>query len=114
MVGLGSILGTSLRQLSGPAEQVDFVAFYTGTHLLLTEPSRLYDASAWAAFQSTLHAGPLALLEFWNPPHAAVLLAPLAMLPFGLAYLVWLLVNVGCLAGACWLLAPRENDDAGR
>jgi hypothetical protein len=34
-------------------------------------------------------------------------MAPLAMLPFGLAYLVFLVFNLACLGGACYLLAPR-------
>jgi hypothetical protein len=104
VVGLGSILGTSLRQLSGPAEQVDFVAFYTGARLLLTEPSRLYDAGAWAVLQAMLHSEPLPVLEFWNPPHVALMLAPLAELPFGVAYVAWLVANLGCVGAACWLL----------
>jgi hypothetical protein len=46
----------------------------------------------------------LPLLQFWNPPHVAVLMAPLALLPFGLAYLALLLVNLACLGGGCYLL----------
>ena len=106
--GLGQIIGTTLRQLSGPAEMVDFVAFFTGGRLLLDQPSRLYDPTAWVTLQTALHdSGPMALLPFWNPPHTALLLAPLAVLPFGAAYLTMLLLNLACLAGACWLLAPR-------
>ena len=107
VIGLGSIVGTSLHQLSGEAEQVDFVAFYTAARLMLSDPSRLYDWQAWASVQSVLHSEPLPILEFWNPPHTALLLAPLAALPFGVAYLVWLVGNLACLAAACALLAPR-------
>ena len=108
LFGISTIVGTSLRQLSGGAEQVDFVAFYTGAHLLLSDPSHLYDAHAWAALQAVLHGEHLPVLEFWNPPYAAVLLAPLAALPFGVAYLAWLVGNLACLAIACALLAPRR------
>ncbi len=105
--GLGQIALTTFRQLTGPAEIVDFVAFYAAGRLLLDQPSHLYDAAAWVQLQAVMHAGPELLLQFWNPPHTAVFMAPLAMLPFGVAYLVWLLVNLACLGGACYLLAPR-------
>jgi hypothetical protein len=109
IVGAAQIVGTVLRQLTGPAEMVDFVAFYTGGRLLLDAPSRLYDPTAWVELQTVLHGGPLPLLQFWNPPHTALLLVPLAILPFGVAYLVSIVLNLACLGGACYLLAPRAT-----
>src|SRR5579859_378900 len=78
--GIREIVTTTWRQLSGPAEMVDFLAFYTGGRLLLQDPNRLYDPVAWMQLQTILHAGPQPVLEFWNPPHTALLFAPLAAL----------------------------------
>jgi hypothetical protein len=107
--GLAQLAATTFRQLNGPAETVDFVAFYAAGRLVLDQPGSLYDSAAWEKLQSVMHAGPALVLQFWNPPHTALLMAPLAMLPFGVAYLVWLVVNLTCLGGACYLLAPRPT-----
>jgi hypothetical protein len=109
IIGAAQLASTLVGQLSGPAEMVDLVAFYTGGRLLLDAPSRLYDPSAWIELQTVLHGGVLPVLQFWNPPHTALLLVPLAWLPFGVAYLASIVFNVACLGGACYLLAPRGN-----
>jgi hypothetical protein len=108
ILGAVQIATTTFRQLNGPAEMVDFVAFYTGGRLLIDDPRQLYVPDAWVQLQTVLHAGAKPLLQFWNPPHTALLMAPLATLPFGVAYLVWLVMNLAFLGGACYLLAPRS------
>jgi Glycosyltransferase family 87 len=107
LYGMGQIVSSAVRQLSGPAEMVDFVAFYTAGRLLLDDPSHLYDGAAETRLQTVLHAEPKFLLQFWNPPHTALLLVPLAIVRFGVAYLAALIANLACLVGACYLLAPR-------
>src|SRR5438105_6699121 len=67
--GLVQIVATTLRQLAGPAEMVDFVAFYTGSRLLLVDPSQLYDLGAWLQLQTIMHAGVQLPLHFRHPPH---------------------------------------------
>jgi hypothetical protein len=109
LFGLAHVVGTTLVQLGGGAEMVDLVALYTGGRLLLDTPSQLYDPVAELRLQTIMHAGALPLLQFWNPPHVALLMAPLALLPFGAAYVLVLVVNLACLAGACYLLAPRST-----
>ncbi|HLZ28641.1 MAG TPA: glycosyltransferase family 87 protein [Chloroflexota bacterium] len=107
--GVAQIVSTTVRQLSGPAEMVDFVAFYTAGRLLVDDPRHLYDTTTETDLQTVLHAEPKLVLQFWNPPHTALLLLPLAFLPFGAAYLLMLIANLTCLVGACVLLAPRPG-----
>ncbi|HEY1685277.1 MAG TPA: glycosyltransferase family 87 protein [Tepidisphaeraceae bacterium] len=88
---------------------LDFVAFYTaGTFARQGRAAELYDVKAIGAYQKQLAAENNLDLEkpaaWWNPPVFAVVLEPLAMLPFRAAYWAWLGVNVACLAGAVWIL----------
>jgi glycosyl transferase family 87 len=107
LFGIGQLLHTIVAQFSAPAEITDFVAIFAGPRLLLIDPGHLYAPGAAAAVDQSLTG----LERFDRPfsflPHAALLLVPLALLPYGLAYAVWLLVGVVALVLSAWLLAPR-------
>jgi hypothetical protein len=105
--GLAQLASTALAQLHGPGEITDFVAIYSGPSLLLVDPQHLYAPGAAAAVDRALTASDRFDRPFSFLPHAALLLAPLGRLPYGLAYLVWLAVGVASLALSAWLLAPR-------
>jgi hypothetical protein len=87
--------------VQGSYWRADFTAFYLGGRMVLAgEGSRLYDLEAqggWQAYLWPERGGAEALLAYVNPPHAALLLAPLALLPRAVAFGVWTLVNAGLL-----------------
>jgi hypothetical protein len=83
----------------------DFTIFYSGWTLVLRGRGHdLYDAVAQRAVERELMHGlefPGGLVPFLHPPHAAVLMAPLAWLSRTPATWVWTLVQLGLLA---WLV----------
>jgi hypothetical protein len=105
--GLAQVLGTAWQQLDGPAAVTDFLAYYTGGRLLVEYPAGLYDHATVVAVEQALQGGAGEYLPYLAPPQAAVLMAPLARLGYGQAYLVWGLAGLVSLAMSAWLLAPR-------
>lgn len=86
----------------------DFSAFYVGGTLART--GHLHDLYSDAA-QSAVHAGlvaPLrtANLAFVNPPPAALLMAPVSLLPFATAYRAWVALQLLLLLAGL-LIAAR-------
>jgi hypothetical protein len=73
--------------------RADFVVFYTGGSMALEAPGgRLYDLDEQAACQQRRvpqRRGVLGLLPFNYPPHAALPLMPLALLPWQTAFALW-------------------------
>ena len=106
LFGLAQLASTTADQLSGPAQITDFVAIYSGARQLTTEPGRLYTPGAVAAIDQSLTGTARFDRPFSFLPNAALLLAPLGAAPYGLAYLVWLVVGVVALGLSIWLLAP--------
>jgi hypothetical protein len=98
-----------VAQLDGPAHVTDFVAISSGPRLLLSEPSRLYAPGAAAALDRSLTATDRFDRPFSFLPQAALELAPLGLLPYGVAYLIWLGIGLASLAVSAWLLAPRSR-----
>ena len=86
LFGLGQLGSKVLRQLSGSPEMIDYLSFFTAARLLADDPRHLYDLHTWAAVRSQLNVTEMPLMQFWSPPHTALLLAPLAWLPFGVSY----------------------------
>jgi len=96
----------------------DFLPAYVAGHFARTgEYAKMYDRAAFSAMQTQViqDAG----LEMdgrfgagLNPPHFALLFAPLSALPYKTAALVWLATNVVLLGGSIVLLArmlPAEG-----
>src|SRR5436305_6840185 len=81
--------------------------YYTGGRLLVEDPAGLYDQAAGAAVEQALQGGAGVYMPYLAPPQAAALMAPLARLGYGQAYLVWGLAGLTSLAISAWLLAPR-------
>ncbi len=97
--------------------RADFSAYYTGWSMVLAgQGEQLYDLDLQAEYQQHLlperPAGE-GLLPFVNPPHAALLLAPLGGLPRPWAFAVWTAGQVGlCLAAGRFLLRLQGEQPA--
>src|SRR5438105_3660100 len=109
LFGLLQLGATTVAQLSGPAQVTDFVAIYSGAHLAATEPAKVYAPAAVAALDHALTGLDRFDRPFSFAPHAALLLVLLGWLPFGVAYVLWLIIGVAALSGATWCLAPRAR-----
>lgn len=95
-----------VAQMTGPAPGSDFLNLYTGAALVVHDPAATYSLDVQRQLQSGIAASDVPLVPFYLPPYAAVLIAPLGWLPYWLAYLVWLAINVACLWAAAVLLVP--------
>jgi hypothetical protein len=105
---LGLLLSYTATQLGGAAVPTDFVNYYTAGRTFLETPGNLYRPDAEAARQRLLADGQDIYSQFQNLPLVALLMAPLAVLPYGVAYLAYWLLNLGLLAGSAALLAPAR------
>lgn len=85
----------AFRQPAG----IDFQPLWTGVRVALAEPSRLYDFAHVTALQDW-PLGPEKLRPFAYPPTAALLLAPVAALPFWVAYGLWTAATGGLFLAA--------------
>lgn len=84
----------------------DFTIFYAGWSLILRgRPSELYDLEAQRAVERALIGDglefPGGVVPFLHPPHAALAMSPLALLPRGAATWLWTAIQVALLA---WLV----------
>jgi hypothetical protein len=96
------VLGVLLWAARGPlAEKTDFSLMYTGARMVYVgDGAKLYDLQQQKQMNASLFAHPQPLL-YEHPPFEALLLAPLASLPYRTAYLCWGIFNA-CI----WLALP--------
>src|SRR5260370_33692010 len=90
--------------MAGPP---DFLNSSPAGRTLLGQPGTLYAPDLEAARQRALTGQADLYAQFQNMPQVALLFVPLALLPYGLAYLLWGALNLALLAAAAWLVAPR-------
>jgi hypothetical protein len=94
----------------------DFVQEYMGGHIVLHgDHHRFYDAEYALSVQHDptvmgMTFGENRYLPMIYPPFYYLLVAPLAILPFHVAALVWLFLMAGCLGGTVWLLANAYSE----
>lgn len=105
-----------ISEFAGPITQSghhDFFAFYSaGTLIREGQPQSLYDASTLTALERHIWPHPTGYagyMPFLNPPSAAVILSPLASLPFATARLLWLAISIA-LAIACAVVLTSGRD----
>jgi hypothetical protein len=99
------VLGAGNRSVFGPLKWSDFVHFYTlGDIGRARESALLYDAVAQHARQVALvpESDPEGFIPVYAP-QTALMFAPLSLLPYFTAGLVWALVTMGVYAWAVWL-----------
>lgn len=92
----------------------DFLAFYGAALLTLHGlVAQIYSSEALISFQRQIinhPVGAAGYMAYMNPPFAAVLLAPLALLSFAKARLLWLVLNLAVITGiAIWLSRPLDK-----
>jgi hypothetical protein len=92
----------------------DFICFYTGAAMVWEGHSdRLYDLEAQAECQGRVipqRQGAEGLLAFVNPPHTALPLAPLALLRWDRAFLLWTMLQLALLVPLYRLLRRWTGD----
>jgi hypothetical protein len=92
-----------LLTIPGPFNQ-DFRAFYAAGQMLLHLPSHMYSLAAQEHWQDA-SAGGSSVLPFYHPAYEALLYAPLSLLRFHTAYLVYAVCNM-LLLWVCYLVSP--------
>jgi hypothetical protein len=105
-VGLGSIIVPGARKH-------DFLNLYTGASLALQGNfTHLHSPQVQLNRERQFVPALPTLVPFVRPPFYALLLAPLALFPFGLAFWIWLALQTALLFG-CWAWAlSRWGPDA--
>ncbi|MCA1644031.1 MAG: DUF2029 domain-containing protein [Chloroflexi bacterium] len=96
-----------LSHAQGVALPSDFLNYYTAGRTLLVQPGALYVPDLEAALQRSITGQADLYAQFQNMPQVALLFVPLAWLPYGLAYLLWAILNLALLGASAWLIAPR-------
>jgi Glycosyltransferase family 87 len=94
---------------NGPGSVPDFIIFWTGAKLAAQGlAAQAYDATAYRAFVQGL-LGPLADIKIYTYPPIAMLLSwPLALVPYGPAFVTWSLLGIVlCAAGLAVLTGWR-------
>jgi len=85
------------------AEPGGFPAFYTSGKLARYDLSGLFNKH----LQDVFHPGNLGTGYFFHLPYELILLVPLSYLPQVAAYVVWSVLNLGCLYAAARILRRR-------
>lgn len=83
----------------------DYLAHWTGGRLLWENPQNLYDPRTQSQVQNEAIGPPVGLSWFVSPPIVAFLYAPLALIPYNLSGLVWLVLSSALLVWCILSLA---------
>ena len=85
----------------------DFIEFYNAGRILNHYGShRLYDFELQQDLTQEYVAG--FSLPYVTPPYVAILFSPLSLLPFSVAFLIWIFISVALYVGAGSLIARLE------
>jgi len=107
-LGISYIGLWAIQLQKGNLWRADFSAFYTSWTMVKDgKGSQIYNFDLEKQYQKEILGGRSfaeGLLPFNNPPHVALILAPLAFLSLSNAYYVWTLIQVIILIGLFWLL----------
>ena len=93
----------TLADLTPAPHQEDFGAYYIAARALASGESPF---NAQAAARLAVAAGVEYHSPYIYPPLLALLLRPLAALPYSVAAAVWFVLSAGALLAALWLLRP--------
>lgn len=108
LFGIAILLVTAVVwSARGPnVEKTDFVLTYVGAHIVQDgSGARLYDTKFQKQVRDSLFQHPNPLF-YEHPPFEALLLSPLAALPFRMAYIFWGLLNVTAWLTLIFFMRP--------
>jgi hypothetical protein len=113
-LGLSAIIGpcwwSVVRDHSPTCSEnkTDFISFYTAAKLMWTDRSALYDLEQQRLVQQPIDPSRGRwVLPYFYPPFFAVVLVPLAWLPFSLAFIAMTLVNFALLIASIRILIQK-------
>lgn len=96
---------TFVFALLAQPKAIDFRAFYFSGETARRAPDHLYDLKYQLREQQAEFNDRTAFLPFFHPPHELLLFAPLSMLPYTTALMVWRLFSLLCLTLSGLILA---------
>ena len=88
--------GSGILDLTGNNKGTDFMAYYTaGKIILLGKSPDLYSLDLVNSIQQSLYKGSSpGFYPYLYPPHYALAMVPFALLPYTIAYLVWVVLGL--------------------
>ena len=115
-IGGGFIVGLA-AQLFGFAKRyengncIDFVWLWLSSHFAASSlPVRVYDYAAFSAAKTALLGPSGCILEHFDyPPTLLFFVYPLHLLPYGIAFAVWIAATLGIYLMAVYLIIPHRN-----
>jgi hypothetical protein len=101
------VIAAVLWTANGPRlEKIDFSVTYLGARMVHDgRGAQLYDLTEQIKLRSSLYRDPNPLI-YEHPPFEALLLSPLAALPYKTAYLIWGFLNALIWLGLPFMLRP--------
>jgi len=107
-VGLVTFWIAAGYRLAPHARRMDFLNLYTGASFALDWDWRhIYTEAGQLARERKLAPGQSRLWPFVRPPVYAIIMAPLALIPFPEAFWLWISAQSAVLLG-CWAWAARR------
>lgn len=95
------------------ARDHDFLNLYTGASLALEGNfGGLYDPAVQLARERQIVPGTAVLIPFVRPAFYAAMLAPLALIPFELAFPIWVALQIALLMACWWWAFVRWGSDS--
>lgn len=101
---------TGLLEPGGTALGHDFLAFWSASWLFLFDrPELAYDAERLQAIKQMTVPGNTSQLFWFYPPTYGLIVLPLALMPYALAFGVWTAAGTAAYLWAMWRLLPRRE-----
>jgi alpha-1,2-mannosyltransferase len=91
--------GKGIFDLAGNNKGTDFMAYFSaGKIILMGRSTELYNLTLLNSIQNSYYGTATAgFYPYLYPPHYALFMAPFALLPYTVAYLVWIVLGFLCL-----------------
>jgi arabinofuranan 3-O-arabinosyltransferase len=108
-LAIRSLAGDWLYDRAGNPAFVDFLQWWIGGHFaLLRNAAGVYDFTKFSAAQAAVAKStpPVAYFHWVYPPTMLLLVAPLARLPYTIAFLTWIVATLSAYAVALYTISP--------
>jgi len=94
----------------GQTDGYDFMAFWSAAVMALDgRAATAYEFESLGLIQQTIFPLDVGLYPWLYPPSFQLLLMPLGLLPYLLAYLIWTLGTLGFLCAVLWRFVPHRS-----